>query len=355
MRDGPFQAKLKEKSIDIAVFFSLDQTPNMNIVYFTGYSGLGIFVVPKEKPAFLVVPEMEYEKAKKTNNKVFKPDGKKRLLETVAKLVSDLNIKKVGIEEAVCSVFLYKKLKKAINARYVDVSEMCYETRMIKDGNEITKIRKACGITDRIFLKICKKFNFKTEKQIKDFILNEFKKNNCDPAYPPIVASSKNSNQPHYSGESKLKNGFLLLDFGAKYRGYCSDMTRMLYLGKPKKEEVDDYNLVLNTILGCEKALTENKKFSDMYDLSVKLLGEKSKYFTHGLGHGVGLEIHEAPSLSIGEKIKIQESVAFTIEPGIYFPDKYGIRVEDTIFMGKNNFKILTNSTKKLIVIKKGF
>jgi Xaa-Pro aminopeptidase len=353
MRVDYFQTELKNKNIDLAVFFSLDEKPNINVIYYSGYSGIGLLVIPKEKPAFLVVPEMEYEKAKKTKNKVFKAEKKKRLLETVCRLVSKLNIKKIGIEEDACSVYLYKKLKKAIKARYVDISKICSWQRSVKYDEEISKIKNACRVTDRTYKKICENFNFKTEREVKDFILTEFKKNNCEPAYPPIVGSEKNSSQPHYNGEKKIKKGFLLLDFGAKYKGYCSDMTRMIYVGSPNKKELEDYNLVLNTVLGCESALYKKKRFSDIYSLSLKILDKKAKYFTHGLGHGLGLEIHESPSLTKDDKSKIREDVVFTIEPGIYFLNKYGIRIEDTILMKKNEFEILTRSRKDLVVIKK--
>jgi Xaa-Pro aminopeptidase len=355
MRISNFQTELKNKSIDLAVFFSLDEKPNINVVYYTGYSGLGILAISKERPAFLVVPEMEYEKAKKKWKNVFKAEKKKRLMETMLHILSGLKIRKVGIEEDCCSVYLYKKLKKTIKAKYVDISLICSWQRAIKDEEEQSKIRHACKITDKVYKKLCTDFNFKTEKEIKEFILEEFKKNDCEPAYPPIVASGKNSSQPHYSGESKLKKGFLLLDFGAKYKGYCSDMTRMMYLGKPKKSEIDDFNLVLKTTLGCEAALNKKKKFSEIYALSVSLLGEKSKYFTHGLGHGLGLEIHESPSLTQDEKNKIRENIAFTIEPGTYFQNRYGIRVEDTILKLKKGFEVLTESSKDLKLIKKSY
>lgn len=352
MRIEKLQQVLSKKNIDLALFFSLDEKPNTNIIYYSGYSGIGILAVPKNKPAFLVVPDMEYEKGTKTKLKVYKTEKKKRLMEMLVNLLKGLEINSAGIEEDRCSVYLYKMLRKAMKVRFKDISLDCDLIRMIKDETEISYLKKACDVTDKIYSSICKRFRFTTEKEIKEFMLEEFSKNDSEAAFPPIVASSNNSSEPHYSENGKLKPGFLLLDFGAKYKGYCADMTRMLYLGKPGKKEIEDYNLVLKTILDCEESVPRTKRFRQVYSLSLYVLGDKSEFFIHGLGHGVGLDIHEVPSLTAEGKQKIVENVAFTIEPGIYFPGKYGIRIEDTILMKKDKIEILTKSDKSLKILK---
>lgn len=353
MRIKKLQNLMRGKKIDVSIFFSLDEKPNTNIIYFSGYSGIGILVIPKDKDAFLVVPDMEYEKGKKTGLKIYNTGKKKKLLETLVNLIFGNKINKIGIEEDKCSVYLYKKLKKALPAKYTDISFLCDDIRILKEEAEIFNIKKACYVTDKTFFKICKNFKFKTEKEIKDFILKEFNENNCSPAFPPIVASSANSSQPHYEGESKIKKGFLLIDFGAKYKGYCADMTRMLYVGKPKQEERENYNLVLKTVIECENASVKKRKFAQLYELSLSVLGKKSEYFTHGLGHGLGLDIHEAPSLTTEGKEKIQDNIPFTIEPGLYFMNKYGIRIEDTVIIKNKKLEVLTKSKKMLVIVDK--
>ncbi|MEM4397011.1 MAG: Xaa-Pro peptidase family protein [Candidatus Woesearchaeota archaeon] len=356
MRIEKFQEIIKKKNIDVALFFSFDETFNKNIYYFTGYKGLGLLTILKES-SFLIVPEMEYEKAKKVFRKTYS-SNKKRLLEIFFDLIN-LNIKKVGIEMNNVDLLLFKKIKSSFKKKYsklsfVDITKDIDLLRLEKDEQEIKNIKKACYITDLVFEKICKNFNFNTEKELKRFIEFEIKKNNCDLAFEPIVASGKNSSMPHYNNEKdcKIKKGFLLLDFGAKYKEYCSDMSRMLYIGKPSKKEIENFNLVLKTINECESYVVKNSSAQRVYEKSLEILGKKSEFFSHSLGHGLGLDIHEKPSLSKEEKMKIRENFVFTIEPGIYFENKYGIRIEDTLLYKKNKIEILTKSKKDLVVVR---
>lgn len=350
MRIKKIQYILKKKNVDLALIFSFDDIPNSNMVYFCNYSGIGVLAVLKNK-SFLVVPTMEHERALKTKLTVYKTDKKRKILETLVDLLKRNKIKKIGIEERKISVYLYKKLRKALKCRYNDVSDIYSNIRMIKEKKEIDMIKKACRVTDIVFTKLCKNFKFKSEIELKMFIENEIRKHGCELAFNPIVASSKNSSQPHYLPSEKIKKGFLLLDFGAKYKGYCSDMTRMFYIGNPKKSELENYNLVLNTLKKCEDAAIKLKSYSKLYNFAIDSLGTCADFFTHALGHGLGLDIHEPPSLYLEDKNKIQDDVVFTIEPGIYFPNKYGIRIEDTVIIERKKLKILTNSKKDLVII----
>ena len=244
---------------------------------------------------------------------------------------------------------MFKKIKKKLKGRYTDISKTGSKIRMIKEEKEINNIKKACEITDNIYSKIIRNFKFETEDEIRDFIKSEAKKNGCELAFPPIAASAEGSSEIHYMGSKKIKKGFLMLDFGVKYKGYCSDMSRMLYIGKPKKPELEDFNLVLKTIEECEKSMV--KKFSELHIKANKILGKKAEFFTHFLGHGVGLDIHESPAVYSEDKNKIRDNITFTIEPGIYFPEKYGIRLEDTVIIKNKKIKTLTKSNKKLVII----
>ena len=220
----------------------------------------------------------------------------------------------------------------------------------IKTLKEIEKITKACQITDQAFSKIIaalKKGKFKTEKQVASFFINTIKEQGGYPAFRPIIASGKNSVEIHHRPSGKLKKGFLIIDIGATYKKYRADMTRTVYLGKPAKKEVEPYNLLLKVQKNAIEQTRLNKKFSTLEKAARKQLGKYNEYFTHRLGHGVGLKVHEAPDF---RKHKIQNNQVFTIEPGIYIPDKFGIRIEDTVlFKGKPI--ILTKSPKDLIKI----
>ena len=159
----------------------------------------------------------------------------------------------------------------------------------------------------------------------------------------------KNAAIPHHiTSNSELQRGFLLIDFGAKYKNYCADMTRMVFLGKPSKEEVGWYNLLFKSQEDARLAIAEGVKYKDLDTKARKSLGKHEKKFIHSLGHGIGLEVHVNPVFTNG---KIKYNVPFTIEPGIYFPGKFGLRIEDTvIFNGK--LKVLTVASKELHSIK---
>jgi Xaa-Pro aminopeptidase len=338
------QEFMKLKDIDLCLILSLDEEPNTSMVYLAGHKGVGILTITK-KEMILFLPAYEKYSGK---IKTIICEKKKRLLESIAELFGKQ--RKIGIEYNKCTLLHHKKIKGYLGGRYTDISKQLAEERAIKTDAEISYIKKACRVTDEIFTKICNKFTFKTEDEIRLFIEREAKLNNCELAFPPIAASAKGTREVHYNGHKKIEKGFLMLDFGVKYKGYCSDMTRMIYIGKPEKKELDDYGLVLNTVLGCEDAATKKKKFSELHVLANEFLGEKAKFFTHSLGHGLGLDIHEYPSLHLEEKASIKDNIAFTIEPGVYLND-YGIRIEDTVIIKNGRLEILTKSSKELIAI----
>ncbi len=156
---------------------------------------------------------------------------------------------------------------------------------------------------------------------------------------------------PHHEPMNiKIKKGFCVIDFGVKYKGYCSDITRTIYVGKPSKKEQQIYNTLLNIQKNTINQIIQNKKCPELYNFVNESLGKYKKYFTHGLGHGVGVEIHEMPNLTLNSRDKIKNNMIFTIEPGIYFPRKFGIRIEDTILF-KNRPIQLTKTSKDLIII----
>ena len=272
------------------------------------------------------------------------------------KKASDPKVKKIGINKSSISLAYVEKLQKMYpHAKLIDISLTLNELRAQKTPDEIQKITKACSITSQAFNSLINKFSskkFKTERDVAFFLEKFIREHDAELAFPTIVGSGKNSAVPHHvTGSSKLQKGFLQLDFGASYKNYCSDMSRSLYIGKPTAAEKDHYNLLHTAQTEPIKAVTLNKPFTELDKISRKHLGKYSSYFIHSLGHGVGVEIHEAPSFSEEAKQTIKQNHIFTIEPGIYFPGKYGIRIEDTLlFDGKA--KILTTSPKELVILK---
>ncbi len=174
-------------------------------------------------------------------------------------------------------------------------------------------------------------------------------------SFDPIVAVGPGSSEPHYkTGFRKLERGnVLLMDFGFKLNGYCSDLTRTVFLGRATPEQKKMYSIVLegnwNALRNCKVGVNAGQLHKEAVAFFEK--NKLGKYFIHGLGHGVGLDVHEEPYFRPARESELQEGMVVTIEPGLYFPGKYGIRIEDYVIMGKKDGEVLSNCTKELIEI----
>lgn len=313
-----------------------------HIPYLTGVDAFCL-IISGNKPAYIISPVMEYERIKKnTKVKVKKIEKGKRLFHRVAELEKS---KKIFINFDYVTVNTFKAIKKAFKGKKVeDISKELYGLREVKSKKEIETIKKSCKIADKILQEMISKFKqFKTEKEAAEFLEKRTKEKGCGLAFPPIVASGSNSSMPHHvPANQKIKKGFCVIDFGVSYKGYCSDITRTIYYGKPSKKEVEEYNKVLKVQQECIKMLKPGLACSKVYGHAYSALGEA---FCHGLGHGIGIAVHELPNLKdIPEKIK--KNTVTTVEPGVYYEGKFGIRIEDDVLVG-NKPVVLTKTSKK--------
>jgi Xaa-Pro aminopeptidase len=341
MKLKAFQSYLKKEKINSAIFTEKD----INLTYFTQVKPSFSYLFISPKKVTLYITQLDKKPRLKDISVEFLDKNWKKKL--------NKNTKKIGLNYASITVAGQKKLKKLFpKAKFVDISKKLVELRETKTVNECKCIMKACQITDYAFSELIKKIrNLKTEQEVADFLEKKIKEKNGELAFPTIAAMGKNAVIPHHqTSQQKLKRGFLLLDFGAKYKNYCADMSRTIFLGTPNKNEIEMYNLLLGVQKGAIKEVKAGKKLFELDKFARKQLGKYSSYFIHSLGHGLGLDVHEMPSYIKDNTQKIRPGQVFTIEPGIYFPGKFGIRIEDTIlFDGK--VKILTKSRKELIKV----
>ena len=353
MKIIPFQKKLMEKSIDFCFFICLDTNCiEPNISYFSRYNGFGALIIPKKSKPFLLVPEMELERAKKNRIKVYAM-RKKKLFEILTKKLKKNRIKAktIGIDYGNISVSLFKALRKNFKkSKTININDLLAEHRKIKTNEEIGYIKKACRASDEILKKCFKNFKkLKTEKAVANFLENETKKRGLELAFPTIVASGSSASMPHYEPQNiKLKKGFCIIDFGVKYKGYCSDTTRTVYIGNPSKKELEFYEFILQKQEDAIKNIALNHTGSKIYNKLRDSLEKYEKFFNHGLGHGVGIKVHELPNITDKSKDRIENNMVFTIEPGVYFKNNSGIRIEDTILF-KNKAISLTKISKNLL------
>jgi len=362
MKIKELQTQLQKHKIDCAVFFNLEEHTDPNFFYFVQHEVSGCLVVPQTGVPYIIASVMEAEKTCTAGFPVVV--YKKEFMETLAVKIGKKKNTRVGIDESSVTLAFFSALKNGLKGSsgcsFADTSGICGTLRMIKTTQEEGHLRKACEASDEILETCIDQWNqFKTEREVYDFLVAETHKHGLVISFTPIVASGSGASQPHYQSKNiPLKKGFCVIDFGVKYQGYCSDTTRTIYLGEPTEKERKLYELVLSA---QEKAVVQAKMgmgakgiktFGDLHNQCEKELGAYAKYFVHSLGHGVGVQIHEAPAVSKRSTIPLQNGVAFTIEPGVYLPGKLGIRIEDTLIMKNKKASLLTKISKKLIVKK---
>jgi Xaa-Pro aminopeptidase len=229
------------------------------------------------------------------------------------------------------------------------------ELRMIKDSEELRLMEKAAAMGDRVFDAVLPHIQGGVAETEIAASLEFFARSMGAEAmsFETIVASGKRSALPHgrASATRTPRNGFITLDFGVILKGYCSDMTRTVGVGRLNREERAAYDAVLEAQEAGVAAVKPGATCGEVDEAARAVLRQAglAKYFTHSTGHGVGLEIHEAPRLAAGQALGLKPGMVVTIEPGVYLAGKFGIRIEDMVAVTQRGNKVLTKATKALI------
>lgn len=313
--------------------------------------------------SYLLAPKMFMMAVKeKTKDFIYiEITADKGLYENILDICKKENINSIGFEKENILYKEHEHLKRVLGKiTLIPLEGFVEDERKIKNQEEINRIKKACELTDQTFSHILKKIRVNmSEKELAWEIDNFIEKNGAKIAFQTIVAFGKNASVPHHiSNATKLeKNSFVLLDFGAKFEGYCSDMSRTIYFGSPSEKEILMYNTVLES---QQMALEKLKEWKDKnFDMShLHLIAEshieKNGFpsFPHSLGHGVGLQVHEPPSISkYSEGEKLSENMVVTIEPAVYDSKLGGVRIEDDVLLNNRGIEILTKSPKELTIV----
>ena len=323
-----------------------------NIFYFTGYKGPGYLLIPLNGEPKLYVYPLDYEAARtyvREGIEVEELSMTARVENVVEGLPEEVK-SRLGFDSLSAEDYLrlsallgHESLKPA--------SEIVWKLRMIKDGSEIENIERACDIASKAMELASEMLEDGVmESEVKAEILEEMLKLGADgAAFDIIVASGSRSSMPHGApGNRVMREGdVVVVDLGAVFDGYCSDMTRTFYIGEKPPEEVRKiYEIVLEAKRLAEESVKPWTLSSALYDKVYDRLAARgyANRFIHGLGHGVGIEIHEPPRISKIGKEMIQENMVITIEPGIYLPGRFGVRLEDTLLVEKEGVRRLTSA-----------
>ncbi len=320
-----------------------------NLFYFSGYKSADAKILFTEKENYYFTDARYFEEVSSLPFTI-------KDIACFYPFLNELNIKTL---ETDCSVTLdeYDRLKQAGVEKIENSAEKAASLRAVKTPDEVEKIKKSQEITDKTFTCILDEIKEgMTEKELDCVLKSLLYRNGADDlAFDPIVAFGANTSKPHaHPGDTKLApNSFITLDFGAKYANYCSDMTRTVVFGTPSDEMKEVYSYVLTAQNRALEGLFAGISGKEGHFLAADYFKEKNveKFFTHSLGHSLGIDIHESPNLSPKYDAPIPENAVTSVEPGLYFPKKFGVRIEDIVLFTKNGVINLTNSEKKLIII----
>ena len=276
--------------------------------------------------------------------------------ESVSEYLVQNGIDTLYIDYSRATVKEYKEYRKKFKVK--DLTSKLERARSVKSEKELALIEKACVIAQKAYhdaIKTVKKGI--TETQLKNTIeKNMVKFGASGPAFPTIVAFGANSAVPHHeTGETVLEDNMpILVDMGCSVEGYLSDLTRTAFFGTPTGRFLSCYDAVKKANeLAIEKITQGTDTYTaDCYARSYLKEKGLDEYFTHSLGHGVGMEVHEFPTLSPRKKDKLKNGMVFTIEPGVYFDGDFGIRIEDTVVLSSGKVKRLFSDSKELIILK---
>lgn len=280
----------------------------------------------------------------------------KRFVAPLEKLLS--SYKQVAVPLDRIGYLDYKKLQDA-GLEIVDSTPAFTLAMSVKEDYEIENIKKACEIADKAFVRLLGEIKEgMTENEVAAILEFLMRKGGASgTSFETIVGFGENSSVPHHeTGNRKLRFGdIILIDFGCKFEGYCSDCTRTFLFGDDKKH--GDFKNAYSHVLDAHMLVKEQLK-SGMTGREGDAIARKhlKKYgldglFTHSLGHGIGINVHESPYLSPKSEDKLMNGMVFSDEPGVYLAGKYGIRIEDTIMLKDNKVISLTDSDKKLIIL----
>lgn len=310
---------------------------------------------------FYISPELTYEEIKnrlEEDADIYRWGDHEEFSDIVATAMDryQLTGKTIGVNSNIVAINLID-IQEKINAKFINGHDILESLRIVKSEHEIEKLRIAAKMADEVIEETIDWISpGMTERGIKKKIEELFMQKGADGlSFDPIVASGPNSSMPHYCEDSRViqENDIIILDLGCKYQGYCSDMTRTVFVGEISDEQRKIYHIVLSANQSGEVEAVPGVTAEDVDKAARSIIeGEGyGKYFLNRTGHGIGISVHEAPYIKTGNKQILKKGMAFSVEPGIYLPGRFGIRIEDIVIIGDDGPEILNHCTKKIKII----
>ena len=345
------QRKLTDFKIHGLIFLNI-----INIRYLLGFTGSdGALIICPDRALLLVDGRYTTQAALEVQNiPVIEYKDK---IEGIIQAIKDLRLKHIGFEAVSMSVDMHNQLTKRLDDEVlINIGDDLKFLRTYKDETEITLMKKAAAISSAAIAALIGDIKPGcTERELALQLELHARRAGADQlAFEAIVASGVNSAIPHAKPtDRKIKAGdFIVIDFGVRYKGYCSDETCTFAFGQLTDQQKNAYQIVKQAHDDAIAAIRANVTASEIDHCARSVLGERyGQYFVHPTGHGVGLEVHEAPRIASNSQDVLEAGMVVTVEPGLYIPGLWGIRIEDTVLVKDNSCEIFTKMDKQLIII----
>ena len=355
-RVNRLQASLQHSGLDALLVTHLP-----NIRYLCGFAGSAAILAVSESRAILFTDGRYTQQAREEVQaaSIRIERGKSASVSATGWLKGARALKRIGIEPEHLTLAEKDTLAAAVpnRARLVKAPPVVERMRMVKDADEIRLIRNACQLGVKLFEDLRKTIRSgSTESEVAGQLEFRARKFGAEQmAFSTIIVAGARSALPHgLASQAKLpRRGFVVCDFGVILTGYCSDMTRTLSMGRPSGNARRTYEAVMEALQAALAAVRPGSVVGEVDFAARNLLRNNrlSRYFTHSTGHGLGLEIHEAPRVAEGQREVLQPGMVITVEPGVYLPGEFGVRIEDTVLVTKTGCEILTACSKELIEV----
>ena len=355
------QQYLKEQQLDAAFVTTPD-----NVFYFSGFDSepherlLGVMIFQDAEP-FIICPKMEVPDALAAGwgfEAVGHTDTDNAWdIVRLAIAARGVDITSMAIEKSHLTVERLEALVGMYpSARFERLDDQINAMRVIKSEDELVKLREAAKLADfAIEVGVSELAEGKTEMEVLNAIESAVKAKGYSMSFDTMVLAGEKSASPHgVPGDRKIKKGdFILFDLGVIYDGYCSDITRTVAFGQPTEAQIDIYNAVRQANEDAIAAVKPGVRAMDLDKVARDVITEAGygEYFTHRLGHGLGISVHEFPSINGANEVTLQPGTVFTIEPGVYKSDVTGVRIEDDVVVTENGVEVLTSYTKELVIV----
>ncbi len=333
-------------------------TSESNRLYATGFpSTAGVVIVTAEKAWFFTDSRYVEAAADQIRDAVVMiVNSEETYSKRINKIIVDEDIKTLGFEDDRLTYAEFTEWSDKLKARLLPSQKLLAHLRAVKSRDDLGCMIKAQRIAEKSYEEIMPLLSEKiTEKELAAELVCRFLKNGADDkSFDPIIVSGVRSSMPHgVPTDAFIQKGFLTIDFGVKLDGWCSDTTRTLCIGQPDDEMVRIYETVLSAQLAGIAAAKAGVKGIAIDGAARKIIEDAGygMYFGHGFGHSLGLEIHETPNAAPSNDGEIPAGAIISAEPGIYIPGRYGVRIEDVIYITNDGCENITNLSKKLLIV----